>query len=315
VTDDDDPELEPVEASDDEPAIDTATAQPKRFRAATDKELDPQSFIVGDDRSALRTVLHGGSILKDRGDAWFIGRAMQHLTRSLRETAEQYRRPTEVINNALLRTLAWTSSVVIELEISAVERVEQTLDGTRRSPTIDAARALGNLLGADADDLLPRALQLGPKPTAEYKQFLHLLAGDDVTLEWQVPDSDQIVVVTSADANRDFAILSREGQPATEQIRVPGTLTMADSRRHRFELSLPAKTPATRFLARKKTVWGEYAEEVGHRPKEEGLWDTEVMATIDVTYELPDTTPTPRESTFILVSAEPLISNSPQLFE
>lgn len=309
-------QVEPAEPAEQGMPDDPQAAVPEpRFREKTKDELDPQNFMIADDRSALRTVLRGGSILGDRGDAWLIGGAMRRITKALRETAEQYRRPGEVIENALLRNLAWTKSVVIEFEVSAGERVEHTLDGSRRSPTIDAARALAELLGTeDAGHLLPRAIQLGPGSINEHKQFLHLLAGDDITLEWQVPDAERIVVLSSTDAYRDYAVLSRDGESATERIRVPGTLTMADSRRHRFELSLPARAPETRFLGRKKTISGDYAEEVGHHLKDEGLWDTDVMAAIDVTYDLPQTTATPREPTFVLVGAEPLISGAPQLF-
>lgn len=315
---DDDPDLDDsAEVTESDPASADAEAQesrPPRFRAATRDQLDPQSFMVADHRSALRAVLRGGSISSTKGDAEFIGGVIRRIAKSLRQTAEQYRRLGETIDNPLLRNVAWTSSVVIELEISQGEHVNETIDGLRRSPTIDAARALGDLLSSDADELLPQAVRLGPEPIAEYKRLLHLIGSDDVTLEWQAPNTDRIAVVTSADAAKDYAILDREGQPTSEQIQVPGTLTMADSRRHRFELSLPPTGPKHPLLGRRKTVYGEYADELGDRLKKEGLWDAEVMATIEVTHDLPETSAIPREPAFVLIDAEHLINVSPGLF-
>lgn len=293
-------------------------AEPRgRFRAATDDELDPQSFLIADDRSALRAVLRGGSIEQTRGDAHFIGGAIRRLAQSLRETAEQYRAGTTgFISNALLRHVEFGQSVVIELEISAEEDVQADLDNARHSPTIDAAHALGRLLAAESpEQLLSRALDLGPEAVASYKRLLNHLAGDNVTLEWQTPDTPEVVIVSSSDAAHDFAVLDREGDRRTDPVGVPGTLTMADSELRQFALTLPAQLERPPLLKGKHRVRGTYAEEMGKRLKSDKLWDSEVMATIHVTYDVPGSTPTPREPLYELVDAEPLIPrDAPSLF-
>jgi hypothetical protein len=288
---------------------------PKRFRAATDEELDPQSFIVADDRAALRAVLRGGSIETDRGDAEFIGNAVRRLARTLHETANRYRHGTGAISIPLLRRVEFGHSVEIDLEIGNDEDVQLDTAGRPRSPTIDAASALIDLFAAEPDDLLARALDFPSDAVAEYRQFLNLLAGDNVTLEWQSPlRPEQVVQYSSVDARRDFAILDRPGEPRTDVVHVPGTLTMADSRRHRFELSLPSDLNRPPLLKGKQTVQGAYSEEMGHHLKDEGLWDSEVMATIEVTYDAPGSTPLPRDPEYTLVAAEPLMRTSP-MFE
>lgn len=307
---------------DDEPPTNSEALNPyqprKRFRAATNDELDPQSFMVADDRSALRAVLRGGSIAEDRGDAQFIGGAIRRLAQALRETAEQFRAGTTgFISNPLLRSVQFGHSVVVELEISAEEDVQLGLDQGRHSPTIDAAHALSQLLAAPSpDELLSRALDLGPDAVASYKRFLNHLAGDRVTLEWQTPDATEVVVVSSTEAAHDFAILDREGERRTDPVEVPGTLTMADSELRQFALTLPSELQRPPLLKGKHRVRGTYAEEMGERLKSEGLWDSEVMATINVTYDVPDTTPTPRDPVYELVDAESLIPpDAPSLFE
>jgi hypothetical protein len=311
VSDDDDDRVEPPEP---DPPQQPPEVPRKRFRTATTEELDPQSFIVSDNRSVLRAVLRGGSIGQDRGDAHFIGGAIRRLADALRESAQAHRAGTGSISNPLLRRVAWGSSVIVELEASPEEDIQLDLEQARHSPTIDAAKSLSRLMMAEPEELLPLALELPQDAVAAYKRFLNLLAADSVVLEWQVPDSQVIATVTSVDARHDWAILDREGERTTESVIVPGTLTMADSRRHRFELTLPAELDRPPLLKRKQTVEGTYAEDIGHRLKEEGLWDSEVMAEIEVTYDRPGSTPTPRDPVYVLVDAEPLLPSTPTMF-
>lgn len=287
----------------------------RRFRAATDDELDPQSFMLANDRSALRAVLRGGSISDDRGDAEFIGGAIRRLAQALRQSAESYRAGTGFISNPLLRNVQFGHSVSVEIEISAEEDVQLGLDGSRHSPTIDAAHALAELLASEADDLVPRALKLGSDTAAAYKRLLNLLSGDDVTLEWHAPDATELVVVTGVDARHDFAILEREGERATEAVEVPGTLTMADSELKQFALTLPSELARPPLLKGKHRIRGTYSDEMGSRLKNQALWDSEVMARIEVTYDLPGTSPTPSDSTYVLASAEPLLPAAQSLFQ
>ena len=298
-----------------EQEIEQYRALRERLRAATDDELDPQSFIVADQRAALWTVLRGAGIARDRADAEFIGGAIRRIARALRETAQMYKRPgDQFVENALLRHFGWGHSVTLGLEVSAHEDVQFGVSGARNSPTIDAAHTLGRLLAAPPEQLVPRASKLPGSAVAEYKRLLNLLGGEEgVTLEWQPPDTTQVVVVTSVDARNDYAILDREGVQRTETVHVPGTLTMADSRRNRFELSLPAGMERPPLLKRRQTVEGEYTEGAGRKLKSESLWDSDVTATIEVTYDLEGTTASPREPVYRLLDASPLLPASEPL--
>ncbi len=304
----DEPQDEPDEQAESSPAEGISEeATGKRFREARPDELADQSFMVADERSALRVRMFGGSIQTIRGRAEFIGDVIRRLARALKETAEAQATKAQTIGDAQLRTAALGASIVIELEIAEDEQVQRGLDESRNSPTIEAARTLGRLLAAPADDLVDLALKLGPEAATEYKRLLNTLGGDEVTVEWLPAESTRYVVVTSADARRDFAILDREGEQRTETVQVPGTLTMADSRRHRFELSLPSGAIRPPLLKGKSLVEGTYDEDVGLRLKSEGLWDAEVSTTIEVTYDVPETTPTPQDPQYRLLDAELLI--------
>ncbi len=216
-----------------------------------------------------------------------------------------------IVSNPLLRRVAFGQSVTVELEISREEQVQMGIDGQRHAPTIDAARALGGLLGAEPEELLPRALDLGNDAVVAYRRLLGLLASDDATLEWQAPDASGLLVLSSADARHDYAILDREGEKQSETVKVPGKLSMADADLHKFALTLPSELVRPPLLKRKQRVYGTYPEDVGVRLKDEALWDSDVMATIEVMFDMPDTTATPRDQTYVLVDAEPLLEAPP----
>lgn len=280
----------------------------KRFRAATEEELDPQSFMVASDRSALRAILRGGSIGSSRGDAEFIGYALRRLAKTLREAAEVFRgNSTGFVSNPLLSNLQFGSSVTIDIEISAEEDLQLSVDGARHAPTIDAASAIGDLLAAEPEELLPQAIRLGSDVASAYKQFLNLLGSDNVTLEWLPANARQAVVIRSTDALHDFAILDREGERRTEPVEVPGQLSMADSSLHQFALDLPSEMARPPLLKSKQRVRGTFSDDMGQRLKREGLWDSQIMATINVTYDVQGSTPTPRDPSYVLIAAEPLI--------
>jgi hypothetical protein len=170
------------------------------------------------------------------------------------------------------------------------------------------------LLSAEPEQLVDRAVRLKQNATDAYKSFLNVLAKDAVTLEWEVLLEPRVVVVTSGHARRDAAILNREGERATERLVVPGALTMADSELKQFKLTLPAEVGRPPRLTGKHRLYGTYPDELGQKLKEQGLWDAEVTATIDVTYDIPGTTATLRPPAYRLVDAEPLVP-SPRLFE
>ena len=81
-----------------------------------------------------------------------------------------------------------------------------------------------------------------------------------MTLEWHAAEATEVVVVTSADARRDFAILDAAGDQVTEAAQVPGRLTMADSELQQFALTLPAELARPPLLKGKHrlrgTFWG-----------------------------------------------------------
>jgi hypothetical protein len=306
---------EPAAEGPDQPAEQEAALPPKRFRAATDAELDPQSFMVSDDRTAARAILRGEGIGTKSGDAHFIGDAIRRLAGALQQAANRYREEgTALLPNPLLRRLEFGASVTLEFEITEAEDLQVGIDSLPHSPTLDAARDLHALLSAEPPVLVERAAPLGPNAVGAYKGFLNVLAKEDVSLEWEVPLEPQAVVITSNQARRDAAILAREGERVSERLVLPGTLTMADSELRQFKLTLPPGVERPPRLKGKHRVSGTYPEELGQKLKDQSLWDSEVTATIEATFDLPGTTATPRPTTYRLVDAEPLVPPQ-RLFE
>jgi hypothetical protein len=314
VNTDDDPTPDPPEddsSQDDESSdggarVEAEPVAGKRFRTARPEELAPQSFIVSDERAAGRLRLFGGSVQGVRANAEFCGEAIRRLARTLKETARsQMPDLAHLVEDSQLRSARLGHSIVIELEIGLKEELAVQLDGTTTSPTLRAAHTLSELLAAQPDQLVDLALSLSHEATREYRQFLKVLGNDDVTVEWLVPRSDRYVVTTSKDLRADHAILVAEGQEQTKVFYIPGTLTMADSMRDRFELRLMPPRDQAPFFKGKTSVKGKYDEAVGDLVKAQGLWDTEVLATIEVTYDELNSTVTPRPYAYRLVAATP----------
>lgn len=303
-----DGEEQPETPQEGEPAL-----PPKRFRAATDEELDPQRYMVSDDRRFAKARLSGGSIGTESGDAHFLGEVIQRFATALREAAARYQEGVASLASPLLHRLEFGQSVTLEFQISESEDIRAGLDDVSHSPTLDAARSLQELLASEPPELIPRAVRLGPNVTGAYRSFLNALAKDSVTFELQVADVPETVIITSDHARRDAAILSREGQRVSERVVVPGTLTMADSELTQFKLTLPADVERSPLLKGKHRVGGTYPEDIGLKLKEQNLWNSDVTATIEVTYDVADTTATPRPPTYVLVEAEPLVP-PPRLF-
>jgi len=157
---------------------------------------------------------------------------------------------------------------------------------------------------------LPKAIDLGTEAVVAYRHLLELVASDETVMEWQAPDLSSVVVLSGADARHDYAILTREGKTETETIRVPGKLSMADSDLSKFALTLPRRWARPSLLKGKHRIHGAYPEDVGVRLKAEDLWDSDVDATIEVTFDVPGTTPTPREKKYLLRDAKPLLVES-----
>lgn len=304
---DDDRAGSPGDASD--PAPEQVEPDPvpgKRFRTARPDELAQQSFIVSDERAAGRLRLFGGSVQGVRANAEFCGETIRRLARTLKETARsQMPDLAHLVEDSQLRSAQLGHSIVIELEIGLREELAVEIDGTVTSPTLRAAQTLGELLVAQPDQLVELALSLSHEATREYRQFLKVLGNDNVTVEWLAPRTDRYVVTTSQDLRADHAILVADGQEKTAVFYIPGTLTMADSMRDRFELRLmPPRDPAP-FFKGKTSVKGNYDEAVGDLVKAQGLWNSDVLATIEVTYDELNSTVTPRPYAYRLVAATP----------
>lgn len=303
-----DPALEDERGDDPTPEAGEVEPKPtpgKRFRTARPDELAPQSFMVADERAAGRLRMFGGSIQGIRGGAEFCGDAIRRLARLLKETAVLYAGPNQFVGEAMLRGATLGQSIVIELEIGVGESVGVDVEGRPSSPTIEAARTLGSLLAAPTAELVRLAEALPSDATNEYKQFLKLLGSDNVTVEWMSAGASEYVVTTSLDARHDHAILDSEGEEVVETFPVPGVLTMADARGLKFELELGTSRPDSAFFRRRTTVKGKYAEEVGEAIEAQGLWNHDVLATVEVTYDAPNTTVTPRKPAFRLIDAVP----------
>jgi hypothetical protein len=175
------------------------------------------------------------------------------------------------------------------------------------SPTVEASRRIAEMMEAQGDDLVELAREVGPKGAKAYQQLLKVVAeSDDAEVEWESTDREP-VTVSSIDAKRAFATLDREGENESAEFTVAGHLSMADAELNRFKLKLPSGAPRPPQLKGKRTVTGVYDDPVGQLVKEQGLWDSDVLAEIRVEREREETVATPRKPSFKLISVERVV--------
>ena len=173
------------------------------------------------------------------------------------------------------------------------------------SPSVDAAQYVADLMQADGDELLTLAREAGPDGAKAYRQFLKVVAdAEDAQVGWR-GFGRQPVVVDSEKATKNFITLDREGEKESEELTVPGHLSMADAKRKQFRLELPSRWPRPQELKRKRNIEGTYEESVNRLVEgPPNLWNSDVVARIRINREREDTVAAPRKPKFELLSVE-----------
>jgi hypothetical protein len=251
-------------------------------------------------------VAKGKNFGPHRADAIALAEVIKSFVTTLFEIAVKKKRPTEWVVMADLDSFEFASAH-IRFIVGDGETIRME-DST--SPTVDAASYVSDLMAADGDELLTLAQEVGPKGAKAYRQLLKVVSeAEDATIGWR-SFGRKPVVVTSANATKNFITLDREGESESDEITVPGHLSMADAGRRRFTLELPKGWPRPPELKRKRNIEGSYEESVNQLVKSQGLWNSDVIASIRINREREETVAAPRKPKYELLSVEPTTESS-----
>jgi hypothetical protein len=250
-------------------------------------------------------VAKGKNFGPHRADGLALAEVIKSFVTTLFEIAVKKKRSTEWAATADVDLFRFASAH-IRFIVGEGETIRME-DST--SPTVDAASYVSDLMEADGDELLTLAQEIGPKGAKAYRQLLKVVSEtEDATVGWR-SFGRKPVVVTSADATKDFITLDREGESESEEITVPGHLSMADAGRRRFTLELPKGWPRPPELKRKRNIEGSYEESVNQLVKSQGLWNSDVIASIRINREREETVAAPRKPKYQLLSVEPAVES------
>lgn len=271
------------------------------FEEADDFDLELDVHMEGHQEVGT-LVAKGKHFGPHRADGLTLAEVIKSFVVALHEIAQNMKRPLEwaVPSDVDLFEFASAHIRFIVGEGETIRMEDET-----SSPTVDAANYVADLMQADGDELLTLAREAGPDGAKAYRQLLKVVAeAEDAHIGWRGYGREP-VVVTSDKATKNFITLDREGERESEELTVPGHLSMADAGRKQFRLELPSGWPRPLELKRKRSIEGTYEESVNQLVKSQNLWNSDVVARIRINRERAETVAAPRKPKFELLSVEP----------
>jgi hypothetical protein len=297
----------------------TPLARGKRKRKLGDvaeEALAGQGYMItaDPDRNRVKATLSGEGIEAERADIEATGETMKRFGHLLSVFTGS--RPQ-------LYSFSFASSVVLEIgapeeEISRAnatrKEVEAEKDDKRRKrlmyaavpETTLAAYATRDLLEASQDDVVSAALSYGTAVAEAYKSFVRVLADEDISLSLELPtDPAQPVVLTSETASQHKEAMRAVGSEETLRVKAVGILSMADAGSKQIRLQLDREAQKEPALRGRRAILARYTSAAGNKIQENGLWNTAVIATFEMTRDRRGTSASVRRPTFLLVDVEP----------
>jgi hypothetical protein len=270
-------------------------------------DLIPWVRAEGTDIGAERElILRGSGIGSVRADLDKLSGALSQLATILRRNGAE---PFLSARGVVLGNSAHVYLVPASDEIRRAERslseaaaLESTDAGKTKAgqkrvhtllraavPDLDVALALtGALMEAPVDETPMRAAELGQNVAEAYKSLATTLSKGGLTLEVPVIRLDEEAAIPAravlgyGKAERVALALKSPSEPVVEVVDVIGQLSLADSNKKLFGLDLDRNRPIPEALRRKRMVKGHYTAAVEDVIVQQGLWNTRVLASIEI---------------------------------
>ena len=268
---------------------------------------------------SIRLIFSGDAIGSESGDGAAIG---MMIVRGANLLAALGARPQ-------LATLEFGKSVTVEFRAPDIEtaRAEEKLDAARalaaeREPSEDldaeialtlgeavtdvlvASELAAELLSVSSTDAPEAAVGFGNDVAEAYRTLANAVSKAELTFTIQPPQHDP-GELTPAKAVRVADALRAASEPLEQTIVAFGVLSIANQEQHGFGLKLDTDATRHRLLKGKRVVHGTYLPPVEARIRDEGLWGTEVRATLLVVRDALVSTSTIRPPSYTLIDVEP----------
>jgi hypothetical protein len=290
-----------------DPTDDDEEAELPGFEEADDQDLEVDVHMQADE--TVGTLVANGDDFQDgRVNVFAVSDLIRSFGSALYNIALELKKLGDWVGEPDIVQFDF-SSAHIRFVTGANETWRLDASG---SPTVEASERIIDLMGADGDELLALAREVGTEGARAYKQFMKAVgSSENAEVEWKRSD-DSVATITTARAIQAFQVLDREGEPAEpSEVTVPGHLRMADAGTLRFKLVLPKNWKRPSVLKGKRVIGGAYDEPVGALVKAEALWDQDVVAVLRIEREKAESVAAPREPKFHLVSVQPVVDAEP----
>lgn len=179
------------------------------------------------------------------------------------------------------------------------------LDEEGSSPSRDAAAVLSELLETPAEELLEKVANRHDDSVKAVRAFLTVIREENLKVEWTAYNRDP-VEIDGPTAASSVAVLEREGDPLTDDITVKGHLEMANDGTNTFSMTI---APGDRdpLLKGRQKVKGDFSDLVKESVKAQGLWGSDVEASVRVRREREGSAAVRKDFLFTLLSVKPAV--------
>lgn len=192
-------------------------------------------------------------------------------------------------------------------ERRAARETNKTIEKLLRAavPDIDVALALtADLIEAPVDEAPLRVAEFGQQAADTYRSLVDTLSKAGLSLELPVAtiinDEPQIRTarISYGRATHVAQVLREPSETASQLIHVRGVLSLADARKKLFRLDLDVGVPRPEAVKGKRSILGMYSPSI----EDSILWNTHVLASIEIVRDIVFSTPRTRPPKYELVA-------------
>jgi hypothetical protein len=169
--------------------------------------------------------------------------------------------------------------------------------------SVIAIEAVADVLSQPPDRVAQRARALGADAREELRKLADELGARNATLTVVTPQQTVEVAPRTARVFAERLRITESIAPIT--IRIVGKLTRTDSEAAQFRVVLDPLRRPPELDGRRTAVEGGYTSNASRQVRDGGLWDTQVIADVRASMEVPPGGGKPRPAGFTFTDVEP----------
>lgn len=304
----------------DEPRPANTPADPRSELAAAQRKRDLYAILraqaAGRNASyavaPATAVFEAAGVTRDGGDPTVVGHLVLALGRFL----------SSISPDIILTALSFTNSVELELtarpssqeaqrladlrnaEAASTEPIEADVRARALPSAVVGLEAAAYIFDQDPDQVPERVRLISARARTELRKLTAEMEKRNAELTFVSPTAAR-VHVNQRRARRYHEEL-REAEAAEPlELTIAGRLSVTDSDSGTFRVVLDPNRRPEELDARRKHVEGAYTDDASAQVRDRGLWDKDVVATVEVIMEVPAGGGKARPAEFLFTGVRP----------